>query len=108
MSEAAVFGNLTGGECVPARSGRTFTSVSPADRHEVVGVFPRSGAEDVADAVARRAAQLLRERKEDLARLMTREIGKVLLEARCDVQEAIDMADYMAGEVRWARRCRPS
>jgi alpha-ketoglutaric semialdehyde dehydrogenase len=121
MTGAPVFGNLIGGEWVPARSGRTFTSVSPADRDDVVGVFPRSGAEDVADAVAaarrafpgwratpqpargelvRRAAQLLRERKEDLARLMTREMGKVLLEARGDVQEAIDMADYMAGEGR--------
>jgi aldehyde dehydrogenase (NAD+) len=121
MNEAPVFGNLIGGEWVPARSGRTFTSVSPADRDDVVGAFPRSGAEDVADAVAaarrafpgwratpqpargdllRRAAQLLRERKEDLARLMTREMGKVLLEARGDVQEAIDMADYMAGEGR--------
>jgi aldehyde dehydrogenase (NAD+) len=121
MNEAPVFGNLIGGEWVPARSGRTFTSVSPADRDDVVGAFPRSGAEDVADAVAaarrafpgwratpqpargdllRRAAQLLRERTEDLARLMTREMGKVLLEARGDVQEAIDMADYMAGEGR--------
>jgi len=121
MSDAAEHGNLIGGEWVPARSGRTFTSTSPADREDVVGVFPRSGAEDVTAAVdaarrafpgwratpqpargevVRRAAQLLRERKEDLARLMTREMGKVLLEARGDVQEAIDMADYMAGEGR--------
>jgi len=121
VSDAPRFGNLIGGEWVPARSGATFESVSPADREDVVGVFPRSGREDVGDAVAaagrafpawrgtpqpargdllRRAAQLLRDRKEDLARLMTREMGKVLVEARGDVQEAIDMADYMAGEGR--------
>jgi aldehyde dehydrogenase (NAD+) len=47
-----------------------------------------------------RAAQLLVERKEQLARDMTREMGKVLNETRGDVQEAIDMTFYMAGEGR--------
>ena len=47
-----------------------------------------------------KAAQLLVERKEQLAREMTEEMGKVLSEARGDVQEAIDMAFYMAGEGR--------
>jgi alpha-ketoglutaric semialdehyde dehydrogenase len=121
MSDTPLFCNLVGGEWAPARSGRTFESHNPADRSDVVGVFPRSGADDVAAAVEaarrafpgwratpqpargevlRRAGQLLRDRKEDLARLMTREMGKVLVEARGDVQEAIDMADYMAGESR--------
>src|SRR5439155_24517292 len=40
------------------------------------------------------------ERKEELAQLMSREMGKVLVEARGDVQEAIDMSFYMAGEGR--------
>ena len=111
-------GNLIGGEWVAARSGREFESINPAHREEVVGTFPRSGAEDVEAAVqaARRAypswratppplrgeivlraAALLKERKEDLARLMTREMGKVLKEARGDVQEAIDMGEFAAG-----------
>ena len=47
-----------------------------------------------------RAAQLLAERKEALARDMTREMGKVLDETRGDVQEAIDMTFFMAGEGR--------
>jgi alpha-ketoglutaric semialdehyde dehydrogenase len=47
-----------------------------------------------------RVGQLLREQKESLARDMTREMGKVLAEARGDVQEGIDMAFYMAGEGR--------
>ena len=47
-----------------------------------------------------RAAQLLAERKDALARDMTREMGKVLDETRGDVQEAIDMTFFMAGEGR--------
>ncbi len=113
--------NLIGGEWVDARSGATFTSVSPANHDDVVGDFPASGPADVDAAVeaARRAfpawslmpapkrgeilfrvARLLAEHKEELSRLMTREMGKVLTEARGDVQEAIDVAYYMAGEGR--------
>jgi aldehyde dehydrogenase (NAD+) len=47
-----------------------------------------------------RAAEILVKRKEDLARDMTREMGKPLSETRGDVQEAIDMTYYMAGEGR--------
>src|SRR4029077_5002771 len=47
-----------------------------------------------------RAAEILGRRKEDLAREMTREMGKVLAETRGDVQEAIDMTYFMAGEGR--------
>jgi acyl-CoA reductase-like NAD-dependent aldehyde dehydrogenase len=115
--------NLIGGERRPARAGATFESRNPAHHDEVIGVFARSGAEDVDDAVAAaaaafvewkrtpwpargeiilRAAQVLERRKEELARLMTREMGKVLVEARGDVQEAIDMGKYIAGEGRRA------
>ena len=45
-------------------------------------------------------AQLLADNKERLAREMTREMGKVLAEARGDVQEGIDIAYLMAGEGR--------
>ncbi|HZS15870.1 MAG TPA: aldehyde dehydrogenase family protein [Candidatus Dormibacteraeota bacterium] len=115
--------NLIGGERRPARSGATFESRNPARHDEVVGTFARSGAEDVDDAVAAaagayrdwrrtpwpargeiilRAAQILERRKEELARLMTREMGKVLVEARGDVQEAVDMGKFIAGEGRRA------
>src|SRR6185436_1099769 len=47
-----------------------------------------------------RAGEIIRARKEDLARAMTREMGKVLAEARGDVQEGIDMAYLAAGEGR--------
>ncbi|MEO8247027.1 MAG: aldehyde dehydrogenase family protein [Chloroflexota bacterium] len=113
--------NLIAGEWRAAASGRTFTSTSPADRDDVVGEFASSGPEDVEAAVAAaakaypawsgmpapkrgeilfRVARLLAEHKEELSRLMTREMGKVLPEARGDVQEAIDVAYYMAGEGR--------
>ena len=113
--------NLIGGEHHLARSGETFFNVNPADHSDVVGEFPASGAEDVDAAVAAakkafatwrlvpapkraeilyRTGQLLQERKEQYARDMTREMGKVLAETRGDVQEAIDEAFYVAGEGR--------
>ena len=113
--------NLIGGRSVPARSGRTFENRNPARQSDLVGTFPDSGPEDVDAAVEAasrafagwrlmpaprraeivyRAAEILRDRKESLARTMTREMGKVLAETRGDVQEAIDMAYYIAAEGR--------
>ena len=118
---AKTHGNLIAGEWRAARGGETFDSVNPARRSEVLGHFARSGKSDIEDAVSAavaaqpgwartpmpgraeviaRAGRLLEERKEELARLMTREMGKVLTEARGDVQEGIDMAKYMAGQGR--------
>ena len=115
--------NLIAGEHRRAASGRTFESRNPARHDEVVGVFPESSAADVDAAVAaaqralpgwrstpwpRRgeiilaAATIMEQRKEELAQLMTREMGKVLTEARGDVQEAIDMGKFIAGEGRRA------
>ncbi|MBI2815846.1 MAG: aldehyde dehydrogenase family protein [Acidobacteria bacterium] len=113
--------NFINGEWVEGRSGDVLEDRNPADTRELIGIFQRSGARDVEDAVAAaecayrswrltpaprraeilfRAARMLQDRKEELARDMTREMGKVLLESRGDVQEAIDMAYYMAGEGR--------
>src|SRR2546430_17297705 len=44
-----------------------------------------------------RAVEIMLQRKDDLARAMTTEMGKVLAEARGDVQEGIDMTSYTAG-----------
>ena len=119
-TETKSFRNFVGGEWVDAESGETFESRSPANG-ELIGVFPRSGPADVDRAVEAakaayeswrlvpaprrgellyRFAQLLVAQKEELALLMTHEMGKVLAEARGDVQEAIDMSLYMAGEGR--------
>ena len=117
---ARTFQNLIGGEWVDAAGGESFESVSPATG-EPIGTFPRSGPEDVDRAVDAakeaylswrlvpapkrgeivfRFAALLADHKQDLAELMTREMGKVMAEAGGDVQEAIDMSYYMAGEGR--------
>jgi acyl-CoA reductase-like NAD-dependent aldehyde dehydrogenase len=113
--------NFIDGQWKASNSGRTFEDINPANVADVLGRFPRSDAHDVDAAVkaARasypqwrrvpaprraeimfRAAEIMVQRKEELARLMTREMGKVLPEARGDVQEAIDMTYYIAGEGR--------
>ncbi|MEO6965753.1 MAG: aldehyde dehydrogenase family protein, partial [Acidobacteriaceae bacterium] len=113
--------NLIGDRWAPARTRQTFENRNPANTSDLVGLFPASGAMDVADAVAAakaafqswrlvpapkraevlfRAGELLTARKERYAHDMTREMGKVLVESRGDVQEAIDTAFYMAGEGR--------
>ncbi len=121
MREPKIYMNLIGGEWVPSKSGATYANVNPADTRDVVGLFQDSNADDV-DAAVRaaaaayegwrltpapkrgeilfRAAELLVERKEAYAQAMTREMGKVLKEARGDVQEAIDMTYFIAGEGR--------
>ncbi len=112
--------NYIDGEWVPATSGKTFESFNPATG-ELIGVVPESDAQDVANAVGaaarafekwrktpaphraeilHTAADLIRARKQQLGELLTREMGKVLPEALGDVQEAVDMGMYMAGEGR--------
>ena len=114
------FHNYVGGRWVPARSGKTFCNQNPATG-ETLGEFPSSGPEDVGAAVEAaaeaqrswrlvpaprraeilvRAGELIRARKDDLARAMTREMGKVLAETMGDIQEGIDMAYLAAGEGR--------
>jgi acyl-CoA reductase-like NAD-dependent aldehyde dehydrogenase len=120
LTGTKTFQNYIGGDWVDALSGETFESVNPATG-DTIGIFPRSSAEDVDRAVEAakaaheewrlvpapkrgeilyRFANLLTEHKEDLTDLMTREMGKVKAEAGGDVQEAIDMSLYMAGEGR--------
>lgn len=121
MPAPKLYKNYINGEWVEARGGKTFENINPADKSDVVGLFPASDKCDLEEAVAAakaayhswrltpppkraevlfRAAQMLVERKEELARDMTREMGKILKETRGDVQEAIDMGFYMAGEGR--------
>lgn len=113
--------NYIDGKWLEARSGKTFEDRNPANSEDLIGLFPASGEEDVGAAVnaARKAfekwrlvpapkrgeilyrvGELLRERKEEIARIMTWEMGKVLKETRGDVQEGIDTAFYAGGEGR--------
>jgi aldehyde dehydrogenase (NAD+) len=109
--------NLINGKFLDSRSGRTFENYNPADNSDLIGIFPKSSAEDLnlaVDAakkaykqwrqvpwpkrseVMRKASEAMIKRKEELAKLMTREMGKVIKETRGDVQEAIDTALYAA------------
>jgi aldehyde dehydrogenase (NAD+) len=113
--------NYIDGRWVPSRGGHVFENRNPADREDLVGVFQASTPEDASDAIAAaarayaswrlvpapkraeilfRAAALIAARKEAFARDMTREMGKVLEETGGDVQEAVDMTYFMAGEGR--------
>jgi alpha-ketoglutaric semialdehyde dehydrogenase len=120
-ASARVYKNFIGGEWVASRNGETYLNRNPANTHEIIGEFPLSTQADVDAAVEAgrkayaswrlvpgpkraeilfRAAELLVKRKEEFARDMTREMGKVVAETRGDVQEGIDMTYYMAGEGR--------
>ncbi len=117
-TDVKTYKNYIGGRWVDSKTGRTFTSTNPAHKTQVLGVMQASDKRD-ADAaidaaqkaftawrktpgptrgeICLRAGILIEQRKEELARIMTQEMGKVLKEASGDVQEAIDMAKYAAG-----------
>ncbi|MBU3699829.1 MAG: aldehyde dehydrogenase family protein [Candidatus Kapabacteria bacterium] len=106
---------------VPSKTGRTFDNVNPADTSDIIGAFPLSSGDDVHEAVAaaahafsswklvpapkrgdilRRAGDIFTRRKDELAEIMTREMGKTVTETKGDIQEAIDTAYYAATETR--------
>src|SRR5438105_11527258 len=116
-AKATTYHNFIDGAWVPSVSGDLFENRNPADSGDLIGVFQKSTRRDVERAIeaARRAyehwrlvpaprraerlfraAQLIAERKEALARDMTREMGKILDETRGDVQEASDLTYLIA------------
>jgi acyl-CoA reductase-like NAD-dependent aldehyde dehydrogenase len=120
LTGAKTYRNYIGGEWVDAASGETFETRNPANG-DTLGVFPLSTPDDMDRAVeaARdayerwrlvpapkraellfRVGQMFVDRKDELTEEMVREMGKVRPEAAGDVQEAIDMTYYMAGEGR--------
>jgi acyl-CoA reductase-like NAD-dependent aldehyde dehydrogenase len=121
--QGQTYQNFIAGEWRNSKSGATFNSTNPANTDEIVGYFQKSSTADLDEAVAaarqaqpawaatpapergevlQRTALLLEQRREELAALMTREMGKVLKETRGDVQTAIDVAKFIAGEGRRA------
>ncbi len=113
------YGNLIDGEWTPARSGRTFQDVNPADTNDVVGELQASDAADADDAVeaaARafpgwaktpapvrgkfllKAAQALEARLDEVADLLAREEGKTIGEARGETARAVRILEYFGGE----------
>jgi acyl-CoA reductase-like NAD-dependent aldehyde dehydrogenase len=117
------FQNFIDGQWSESVTGETFTSINPAHTQEVVGHFQKSSVVDLDRAVAAahraqrgwantpapargevlmRAALLLEQYEDEFAKIMTREMGKTLKETHGDVQRAIDVARFMAGEGRRA------
>lgn len=112
------FGNFIAGAWLPADRGELFDRHNPADPHELVGRFPRSGPEAVAMAaeaahkafpawrdtpapdrglVIARAQAVLARRAEELAQALTWEVGKPLAESRQEVGRALAYLAYVAG-----------
>ncbi|MEX2180374.1 MAG: aldehyde dehydrogenase family protein [Gemmatimonadaceae bacterium] len=121
MIKMKTFQNFIAGKWVAPGSGEHFENRNPADWNDLIGRFPLSSADDVNKAVEsakkgfaewrrtpapargdvlRRVGDLMAARKEEIADLMTREMGKPLPETRGDVQEGIDTAYYAASEGR--------
>ena len=118
---AETFGMILDGRQVPALEGETFPVINPANIDEVVGLVPKGGREDVRRAVEsalhalentwwpriyesrrrgrvlQRFAGLVDARKEELARLLTREQGKVLKESIGELDSLINTFDYYSG-----------
>ncbi|MEX0692438.1 MAG: aldehyde dehydrogenase family protein [Gemmatimonadales bacterium] len=121
MATVRTFQNFIGGAWVDSTTGAHFENRNPARWSEVLGRFPASGPDDIERAVAsarrgfaqwsktpaplrgevlKHVGDLLSTRKDEIAAVMTREMGKVLAETRGDVQEGIDTAYYAAVEGR--------
>jgi len=110
--------NFIGGEWVPARNGRTYQNVNPADTRETVAQYPLSGADEVREAISSaqqsfaswratspvargrilsKVSILIEARKGPLAELLTREEGKTLAESQGEVQRAADIFRFFGG-----------
>src|SRR5947199_1339482 len=121
--QGQTYQNFIAGEWRNSKSGATVSSTNPANTDEIVGYFQKSTIADLDEAVAAakkaqpgwaatpapqrgeillRTALLLEQQREELATLMTREMGKVIKETRGDIQTAIDVAKFIAGEGRRA------
>ena len=121
LRETREYANYVNGQWVKSGTGKTFENRNPANQDDLIGIFQESDANDLNAAVEaaskayeswrltpapKRAEYLyhvgdiLKRRKDEMAREMTREMGKVVDETKGDIQEAIDMAFLAAGEGR--------
>lgn len=115
------FHNYINGAYTPSTHSHTFKNINPADSDDIIGLFPLSNDTEVDLAVQaaalafktwskipapkrgdmlRKAGDIFTRRKDELSRIMTREMGKPIFETLGDIQEAIDTAYYAATETR--------
>ncbi|WMX58610.1 alpha-ketoglutaric semialdehyde dehydrogenase GucD [Peribacillus sp. R9-11] len=111
--------NLINGEWVSPQSGELKESVNPSDNRDIVGYVPVSTKSDVDDAVhaakqafqtwrklpgtargeyLRKAADILEQRVDDIAKTLTREMGKTLIEAKAETLRGVDILRYYVSE----------
>jgi aldehyde dehydrogenase (NAD+) len=116
-----IYKSFIGGHWIDSKSGKTVANINPADRNDVIGETEMCTAEEARAAVesaygaflnwkrtpapqrgkiVAKAARLMEERKEEISRLLTREEGKTLAEARGELTRAINVAEFCAGESR--------
>lgn len=113
-----IYQNYINGNWVNSRSGKTFPDINPADNTRIIGHFQQSTKEDVTEAidVARKAfiswrklsfperaeffykaVSLIKEKKNELAEILTQEQGKTLAESHKEIQSGIKEMEYQAG-----------
>ncbi len=113
--------NNIGGNLSESSSKDFFEKYNPADKSELLGKFPKSNQKDLDNAVSiakkafeiwrytpapkraeilYRAAEITKDQKEELSRILTKETGKPIVEARGEIQEVIDTYLFFAGEGR--------
>ena len=111
--------NFINGQWIDSSSGKFTANINPANTDDVIGHAPQSTREEAKAAIqaaeatfpawrdtpapargriVAKAIQLCYDRKEEIARTMTREEGKILTEARGEVQKSINLLEYYAGQ----------
>ena len=117
----SVYRSFINGEWLDSKSGKTTPNINPANTSDIIGTIElasreeaRSAVESAYDAfrawkatpapargkIVARAGRLMEDRKEELAAAITREEGKTIGEARGEVQRAINVVEFCAGESR--------
>jgi methylmalonic acid semialdehyde dehydrogenase len=117
----ATYRNYIGGKWIESSSSKTVDNINPANTDDIIGTVHQATREEARAAVAAaaeafrawratpapargkivaRAARLMEEHKEELARILTHEEGKTIAESRGEVQRSINVAEFCAGESR--------
>ncbi len=112
-------GSYINGQWIQPQSERLVRNINPADPDEVIAEFPAATAAEAQQAIAAaeaafkgwrntpgpergrvlwRAANIARQRADEIARTMTREEGKILKEAKGEVLKGISLLEFYAGE----------
>src|SRR3989338_414572 len=113
--------NNIGGKLTESSSKDYFEKYNPANKNELLGKFPKSNQKDLDEAIKKakiafekwkkvpapkraevllKAAEITIKEKEELSRILTKETGKPIVEARGEIQEVIDTYHFFSGEGR--------